>query len=335
MFPGRADPIRRGGAALAAWAIFCASSACAPPLAAASGPAAERIPVVLPTLPAPSVRFPGLFDERGCALLTETGGQRTRVCPAPPQPSADVSADGSRRLLGYEGPHYATGVTGAGVEILPATIGVPPNGNWKALGMVRNDTQWTVDAIEVTATLERLDGTPLETVRATVPVRGVRPGEPAPFALSSTTSRASVALVRWATSYRRAPSPSATSRRRIEIALVRTLSDARGSGLLGESNAADSSSDDQQPSSGEVAWGTLRSWSESPIRRPAVVAMWLDAEGRALALGSARVWESIARRVRAPVARAPGSLAEFTLSIPDLATGGHVKPTMALWGTPS
>lgn len=335
MFPGRADPIRRGGATLAAWAIFCASVACATSLAAASGPAPERIPVVLPTLPSPSVRFPGLFDESGCALLSGTGGQRTRVCPAPPQPSADVAADGARRLLGYEGPHYATSVTGSGVEILPATIGVSPNGNWKALGMVRNETRWTVGVIEVTATLERRDGTPLETVRATVPVRDVRPGEPAPFALSSTTSRASVALVRWATSYRRAPSPSASSRRMIEISLVRALSDAHERGLLDESDAAASSGDGPQRSSVAVAWGTLRSWSESPIRRPAVVAMWLDADGRALALGSARVWESIARRVRAPVALAPGSLAEFTLSIPDLVAGRSVKPTMALWGTPS
>lgn len=332
MLPTRADPASRRSIAVAAMLLVSATSAGWPPPSAASQPTPPPIPVHLPTLPAPHERLPGLFDESGCALLAVDEGARKRICPAP-QPSARVVPGGWHRLLGYEGPHYATSVTGAGVELLPATIGVAREEIWSALGMVRNDTPWTLNAIEVAATLEAPDGASLETVRAVVPVRSVRPGEPAPFALSSTTRRAAVKLVRWETTYRRAASSSPDSSRRIEVSLVRALSDARHSGLPDgdDPDVGDGSS----PATNEIAWGTLRSWSESPIRRPAVVALWLDADGRALALGSARVWESIARRVRSLVALAPGNVAEFTLTLPDIAAEARAKPTVALWGTPS
>jgi len=324
--------VSRRTIAVAVVLLVSATSAGWAPSAAAREPAPVPIRVELPALPAPHERLPGLFDESGCALLAVGEGARRRVCPAP-QPSGRVSPGGWRRLLGYEGPHYATSVTGAGVELLPATIGVAREENWSALGMVRNDTPWTLNAIEVAATLEAPDGASLETVRAVVPVRSVRPGEPAPFALSSTTRRAAVKLVRWETTYRRVASPSAGSSRRIEVSLVRALPDGRLSGLP---DAEDPEPHDgARPATIEVAWGTLRSWSESPIRRPAVVALWLDADGRARALGSARVWESIAHRVRAPVALAPGNVAEFTLAVPDLAVEGRAKGTVALWGTPS
>lgn len=332
MLPTRADPVPHRSLAVAVSLLLAAASAGWPSSSAARQPKPLPIPVQLPTLPAPHERRPGLFDESGCALLAAGEGARKRVCPAP-QPSARVAPGGWRRLLGYEGPHYATSVTGAGVELLPATIGVASEGNWSALGMVRNDTPWTLNAIEVAATLEAPDGASLETVRAVVPVRSVRPGEPAPFALSSTTRRAAVKLVRWETTYRKAGSSSPDSSRRIEVSLVRALTDGGRSGLPdGEDPEVD---DGAPPATNEVAWGTLRSWSARPIRRPAVVALWLDADGRALALGSARVWESIARRVRAPVALAPGNVAEFTLTVPDIAAEGRVKPAVALWGTPS
>lgn len=325
-------PARTTRLGLAAFAVVLAAGASHPePAAARPG----RIAVPLPLLPAPHVRFPGLFDEQGCALLPTQDRPGRRVCPASPGSSSEGSGrpEGWQRLLGFEGPHYTTHVAGTGVSILPATVGLAAAEPWSVVGMVRNDTPWTIDEVEVSASLEGQHGEHLETVTTVAPVRCVRPGEPAPFALASTTSRDAIAVVRWTTAHRRI-APSEAALRQMEISLVRVLSGVRANALtaLGLPPAGD----ERVGTVARVAWGTIRSWGERPIRKPAVIALWLGSDGRGLALTRARVVTSAGAHRRAPAELNPGDRAEFALAVPDLtALSDEVRPALALWGSPS
>jgi len=199
--------------------------------------------------------------------------------------------------------------------------------------MVRNDTPWIVDGIEVSASLEGFGGEHIQTVATDVPVRYVRPGEPAPFAVASTVRRDAIALVRWTTAYR-CISPSQAALRKMEIALGRFLSGARApDGAAVTLLAGD---EERLGALREVAWGSVRSWGERPIRKPAVVALWLSADGRALSLVRARVFAPAGGRKAAAAKLHPGDLVEFAVSVPDSIVGTGVgRPALALWGSPS
>ena len=193
----------------------------------ATSPPNAPVVVSQPVVPPPHVRHPGLFDEAGCALLS-SGSRTRRVCPASPERHGG-GGDGVLgrggpwgRFLGFDGPHYATTVTNSGVELLPSTLRVSDDGNWSAVGMVRNDTPSTVDDIVVSAQLEAVDGSVLEKVSACVPVRMVRPGGPAPFAVARETGRRAIAAVRWVMTYR-SLERSASDLRLVELLPVRFI----------------------------------------------------------------------------------------------------------------
>jgi hypothetical protein len=306
-------------------------------VACSAAVAGAETAVPLPVLPPPHVRYPGLFDERGCALLENAGAPST-VCPAP-RPVASAAetrmrTQGWRTLLGYDGPYFATSVSGAGVAVIPESVGIASADAWCAVGLLRNDTMSVVTDLTVVAQLVGKDGALLATGTARVPVHDVRPGEPAPFAIDTTAPRAAVADVRWRVLSRPAR-PAAAAARMVEIKLVRSLM----LGGLREHEPTPSGACHQLPSSREtrreVAWGFLKSWSGRAIRRPSLVGMWLDDRGR----GAALLTGLVLRRHGSGVARSAlrrGASAQFVILEPDrLPDENAPQQRIAFWASAS
>ena len=325
--------------ALAARAVFVLVVSEA--TASADG-ASTAVTVPLPVLPPPHVRYPGLFDENGCALLhREQDGRVTTMCPAPgPTPLANLPSPSDapwRRLLGYEGPYYSPTVHGSGVSVLPESVGIAAGGRWGAVGLVRNDTMSVVTDITVIAQLLGRDGTVVATASASVPVRDVRPGEPAPFAISTAELRSAITGVRW--SVRSRPTrPSAASARMVEIALARSLALDDGAGCdAGNPGARARQSHRTMTPYREIAWGSLRSWSARSIRRPSVVGLWLDDQGRGVMLLPGLVARRHGDVARPRSALKRGDIAEFVIFLPPRPPEprGQAPQRVAFWETAS
>jgi len=169
------------------------------PERASSATVSGPVRVALPGLPPKWVLAPDLWDEQGCAKLSE----EKVVCPAPPLPGEEVGEDLGdprmwRHLLGFDGPYYVGVLRAGAVVLLPESIttSTSPEGTWRAFGLVRNETSEPVGA-DVTARLTAADGSVLEEVRAHVLVDPMRPGEPGPFVLISATPAEEVQGVSW------------------------------------------------------------------------------------------------------------------------------------------
>ncbi len=65
------------------------------------------------------------------------------------------------------------------------------------MGLIRNETTKKVGEVTVTAVLRSEDGSELEKAYTIVPVGGIRPGEPAPFSIDSSTPVNEVASIDW------------------------------------------------------------------------------------------------------------------------------------------
>ena len=152
---------------------------------------------------------------RLCAALPAPGGGTT-VCPARSARTTARETFGFgampwRRLMGFEGPYYATEVRGTGVHVMTASVGLTAADSWSVVGLVRNDTERIATDIIVTARLTRPDGGELASASAPVAVRNVRPGEPAPFAISTTAPLSAVGGVQWEVAVRPAGAAAAMS----------------------------------------------------------------------------------------------------------------------------
>lgn len=166
--------------------------------AATRTPSAADAPATtaLPTLPPPWILEPGLYDEEGCAFISESES----VCPAPPLPSDVALTPGEGEdewqvLLGYIGPLYASELTGE-VQVLEQTVRAATEGAWVARGLVRNQTGSSM-RISLAASLYDADAKLLATVPATVYLDVVRPGEPAAFEAMADIPAESVYRVAW------------------------------------------------------------------------------------------------------------------------------------------
>jgi hypothetical protein len=281
----------------------------------------------LPTLPPVDEREPLLYDEAGCARIgpdevdcSTTAGDLDRALAG--------TADDWRTLAGYVGPLYAPGAVTGEVAVLTQTVTAPASdaASWSAVGLVRNETGGAVEAVVVEATLLGADGAVLETVRAPALVPTLRPGEPAPFELASEQPVASVADVRWSvTSVPRAP-------------------DAPDARLLELATWWDRGADDPEPvdfylyrddASGSLPYllfGAVTNHGAADLSSPLVVAAWMGADGRVVAVEQTdAVTDPVAGTGGPPLA--PGASADFLFVLaerPPAVDGADVL----LWGTP-
>jgi hypothetical protein len=115
---------------------------------------------------------------------------------APPKP---VLTSVPRLSTGISGPPtlVLSEVDGKAVVLMQESLTVATDGNWAALGLVRNETTHDVGSVSVSARLLSKDGTVLDVSSATVLVDPMRPGEPGPFKLTSKVSVSEVNKVEW------------------------------------------------------------------------------------------------------------------------------------------
>ncbi|GBF77316.1 hypothetical protein PA598K_05860 [Paenibacillus sp. 598K] len=102
-----------------------------------------------------------------------------------------------RSMVGFVGPNYTNYVTGEGISVLENSLTVTEIGYWEAMGLLRNETKTIVGEVILSVELISDEGVVLETVSANTPVKNIRPGEPAPFILTSVTDSSLVAEVKW------------------------------------------------------------------------------------------------------------------------------------------
>lgn len=101
-------------------------------------------------------------------------------------------------LRGFKGRMYARTLGGEAVRLLEETVRLNADGPWEAMGLVRNETPREIGRVAVTAFLYNASGQRAGSARAVVPVPLLRPGEPAPFRISSAVPVAEVLRVQWA-----------------------------------------------------------------------------------------------------------------------------------------
>lgn len=177
---------------------------------------AQRTTVSVPLITDPDNDYE--LDEKKCfvgempAWAVDEGLGRCELArqPGDPEPRPLAFDHIPGQVYGYSEPYkYVSAVTGEGVIVLPETVQTATSGPWRALGLVRNETTKEVKAT-LQATLLDAAGTVLDRPTAEILVDPLRPGEPAPFDLSSSVAGAAVDQVRWEV---RVAAPSGSTRR--------------------------------------------------------------------------------------------------------------------------
>lgn len=233
--------------------------------------------IALPYAPAgvdqadePCVSTPDYYDTAGCAAPADLS--------ALPEPEP---LDGARRLHGYNGPYYSPLVAGGTVRVLDGTVRSPApaeGGTWSAAGLVRNETAAPATNVTVTARLFGVADLPLGEVTATVPVRTLRPHEPAPFEMTSTASSLLVLRVEYVVRYDVAATAGPRS-------LV--ISELWREPYNDRAPIVDDFYSD--PASGPLPTllsGSVANQGEE-VSNPGVVAAWLDDSGRVIDVATA------------------------------------------------
>lgn len=169
---------------------------------AAVAPAPTPTIAAIETFPPPWIVEPDLYDANHC--LVPPPGEPIREClPESPEPAwaADPNDPGS--VVGFNGPSgdavggYVRILRANAVVLLLETITVSKVGPWHALGLVRNETPTNAGALRVRAVLRGRDGSLPDLSSGPALIDPLRPGEPAPFELSSAVDASEVAAVEW------------------------------------------------------------------------------------------------------------------------------------------
>ncbi len=302
--------------------VLAALLACAD-IGAAFGSPFETL-VSLPAVPPPHVRFPDGFDEHGCALIARGTSPPRTVCPAVRKEQSSTAA-GWARYLGYEGPPAAADAGTRGVVILPDSITVASRGWWRAAGLVRNDTDAIAREVRVTVELATSGGRPLGSATVLVPVRNVRPGEPAPFEVRTLLPVQSVRHVTWSASVARGGGTTTPSRM-AEIEVGRIAPASSRDPVRGDA---------AEPEAMRIGWGILRNWGPLPISGVSVVGMWLDERGHAIRLVEGRVLASRRAGTRSATDLLPGGTRSFELLEREPSPAHGAGWRLALWQSTS
>lgn len=200
--------------------------------------------------------------------------EAANVAVEPLEGDSPIGPDDFKALKGYGGPLFNPDVQTGSVEVLESTLHPAPSTSWGVVGLARNQTRNTFAQVTIRVQLRSSSGELLDTASATSPVRGVRPGEPAPFVLTSEVPASSVADVR----YSAAGAAGAALNRDLDVTTYWQLpyGDRPGGG-----GASFPHSDPPAPPYPYVRYGNVQNLSDSPLS-PTVVGAWLDAQGHVL-----------------------------------------------------
>lgn len=286
----------------------------------------------MPVVPPPHERFPDGFDRDDCARIARDGAPPLRVCPARRTTVSRAMAGDWTRYLGYEGPPAAPTSSPGSVVLLPETLSVTSHGWWRAAGLVRNDTGGVVREVRVTVMLATSGEQPLGGTTVVVPVRNVRPGEPAPFEIRTLVPVQSVRHVRWRVTAS-GGDPGASSSRMAEIEVGRIATSTTAVAESDVSLAADASAGGREAR--RIGWGILRNWGPLPITRSTVVGMWLDEHGRAVRLVEGHVMPPVTGDAPSTTDFPPGATRSFELFEREVSSARGAGWRLALWQSTS
>lgn len=161
----------------------------------------------LPTLPPPHVLHPELRNEDGCTAIPPDEGGGWRCGPQVEGQLGTESFQTYQALCGFEGPYYSSLVSGKSLVVLENTLNTSTEGNWAVHGLLRNETTETVGEAVVVSRLYGYAGERLGEAKTLSPVRGLRPGEPAPFHIEADVDVGQVYRVEWEIAARSATHP--------------------------------------------------------------------------------------------------------------------------------
>ena len=277
---------RRRGVTVGLISVVVAAAASVAGHMVAEGASTSTSPAPLPTLPPPSVLEPSLFDSNNCPLMPVAGDPNAAwrgVCG--PDSGSKPTAPGPQEWLtlrGYSGSHYAGSLSTGNVAVDDGSVMATTSGTWRARGLVRNQTASATGAV-VTANLYDGAGQALGAAKAAAALDMIRPGEPAPFEVSSSVPATNVADVRWSVTQVAA-----------RPGVSRNLLITRSWDLpFGDRAAADNLYKD--PVGGApypyVLAGAVENLSNAALPRAGVVVAWVDDQGRVLYIARAQSGE--------------------------------------------
>lgn len=249
------------------------------------------------------------------------GGKPAGRSPTEPPPNPDEFRD----LYGYRGPYYRTDISGLKVVVLSQTLFHWPTADWKVSGLIRNETGSDVNVVSVTARLFDSRGNGLGAAAAWLPLDRLRPGEPAPFVVTTAIPVNSVSSIDWSIEY----VPSAPQSRPFQI--VPYWKQPFGGRQRHTGYPFD---DPANPPYPYVVFGSLRNTSGTTVDAARLLGAWIDKQGRVIYVD----WFSfipandLTQRLER-ITLAPGQAEDYIYQNGDPGVGARLSPaTLALWG---
>lgn len=271
----------------------------------------------LPTLAPVDERLPGAYDDRGCLVLSEG---RDCAASADELDEALAGDESARTLRGFEGPLFVTDVSADVLTVLDDTVSATTTGPWQADGLLRNETTSPVIAPTVSAVLRDVDGAELGRASAVALVAPVRPGEPAPFTLTSDVDASAVAHVDWSVTDGGGEPPAGTR----DLELTTYFAQPAGAREPLDLYLYHEAGGGPHPF---VLYGSVTDLADVEAPHPTVVAAWLDDDGRVRAVSESSAVDPDGRPTGV---LAPGELSDFLLTVADDAEGLDGAPVL-LW----
>lgn len=279
----------------------------------------------LPTLPPVATETPQAFDPSGCLRVAGQSECATRASDLDATRAGSAEADW-RVLAGFVGERWLDTAGSGHLEVLTDTVTTGMGPSWSAMGLARNETPTAVPGLSVRAELVDTDGSTLAVVQQELPVRGVRPGEPAPFAVTSDIPLTEVAGVRWSVSAGAGTGGSAGRNLDLSTYWQRSPQDARpvDTWLYADDPAA------PRPM---VVFGGVTNVGTAALEEVGVVGAWLDGSGRVVAVAQARVGApgQTPATPETEVVLAPGQAADVVLVPAGIVDWAATR--LMLWGT--
>lgn len=238
---------------------------------------------------------------------------------APALPTTATSTPG-----GALGPTTLPDPTGTEPVVLTESVTAARSGPWWARGLLRNDGAAPVGPVTVTAVLLGADGTELARAEAASPVSPVGVGEPAPFEVAAAVDAGAVAEVRWELGTPAEPGadPAAVD---VRVFWTRPFGQGRPVSVPGHEDPVDG----PLPF---VLYGSVTNVGSGTLAQPSVVAAWLDADGRVVAVAEAPVL--VAGTDEPAPALAPGDALDVVIAVDDPQVGSSLQESVPMfWGS--
>lgn len=105
-------------------------------------------------------------------------------------------------MLGFRGPYYLAEVDGSSIDLVQESLYSDPTSEyWNIHGLIRNETLSPITTTKVQAHLFDAEGQIIKTVEADTFLNLIRPGEPAPFKITTSIPFEDVVAVEWSIEY--------------------------------------------------------------------------------------------------------------------------------------